>query len=234
MGHQLLLQMESLSHLSQTDKQSPCPQVRDNSDSSFAVMSQVLVNIDWRQLAHQAFEHCFQYSRYLAAAGLGLFFSGMDCDMTLWFYSRFGRSPKCLAGKVVWITGSSSGIGESLAYLLSTAGCKLVLCGTRSDRLQSVRQKCHELNKDLHDGDILILQFNMKETERMPQLVNQVIDHFGRLDILVNNAGRTQRALFERTDLDVDRDLFEVNVFGLIHLTRAVVRVSSSDLSLSS
>lgn len=152
----------------------------------------------------------------------------MDCDLTLWFYSKFGRSPKSLSGKVVWITGSSSGIGQSLAYLLAAVGCKLVLCGTRSERLQSVKTRCHQLNSGLDDRDILVLQFDMKETEKMPQLVDQVIQHFGSLDILVNNAGRTQRALFEQTDLDVDREMFEVNVFGLIRLTRAVVQVTGS------
>ncbi len=46
---------------------------------------------------------------------------------------------------------------------------------------------------------------------------------FGRLDILVNNAGRSQRGLAELTSLDVDRELFELNFFGVLSLTKAVL-----------
>jgi hypothetical protein len=47
-----------------------------------------------------------------------------------------------LKGQVVWITGSSSGIGEALAYKLSSLGCKLVLSARREDRLQKVKDRC--------------------------------------------------------------------------------------------
>ena len=51
-----------------------------------------------------------------------------DCDLTLKFYERWGTEPaKALMGKVVWITGASSGIGEELAYVLAESGAKLVL-----------------------------------------------------------------------------------------------------------
>lgn len=181
--------------------------------------------MDFLQPLLPALHLCTEYPRSLVATAFGLFFASMDCDMTLWLYSKLGKSPKHLAGRVVWITGSSSGIGEALAYIMAAAGCKLVLCGTREHKLESVKKRCHELNSDLRDGDILSLKFDMKDTERMPQIVEQVVSHFGRIDILVNNAGRTQRALFEETKLEVDRDMFEVNVFGLIHLTRSVVQV---------
>lgn len=184
--------------------------------------------MDFLQPLFSCLQSVSQYPRSLFAAAFAIFFSSMDCDLTLWFCSKFGKSPKHMAGKVVWITGSSSGIGESLAYVLSTVGCKLILCGTREQKLESVKRRCHELNASLEDRDILTLKFDMKDTERMPQLVDQVIDHFGRIDVLVNNAGRTQRALFETTELDVDRDMFEVNVFGMIRLTRAVVQVCQS------
>jgi len=148
----------------------------------------------------------------------------MDCDLTLWFYSHVGRSPASLKDKVVWITGSSSGIGESLAYLLATKGCKLVLCGTRREKLLGVKNKCHSLNEKLEDKDVLALEFDMKDTEAMPGYLDTVLRRFGKIDILVNNAGRTQRAAFEDTELEVDKEMFEVNVFGLIRLTRLVLK----------
>lgn len=167
------------------------------------------------------------YTSYvLAAASFAslLLFSKMDCDLTLWLLTKVGRSPRSLKGKVVWITGSSSGIGEGLAYFLAGVGCKLIICGTRAERLERVKEHCHSLNPALEDKDILALQFDMKEVDKMPSLVEKVLQTFGKIDILVNNAGRSQRALFEGIDMDVDREMFEVNVFGLIRLTREVVK----------
>jgi dehydrogenase/reductase SDR family protein 7 len=169
-------------------------------------------------------EYGYKYYPYFLTAGFGFFFSRMDCDMTLWYYSKLGKSPSILKDKVVWITGSSSGIGESLAYLFAGVGCKLILCGTRSERLQTVKKQCHSLNPSLQDKDVLALQFDMKDIDSMPGIFENVLKQFGKVDILVNNAGRSQRAAFEETELAVDRDMFEVNVFGLIRLTRLIVK----------
>lgn len=53
---------------------------------------------------------------------------------------------------------------------------------------------------------------------------NRVLAHFGVLDILVNNAGRSQRAVWEEIEMDVDRQMFDLNVFGVISLTRICVK----------
>lgn len=66
-----------------------------------------------------------------------------DCDLTLKFYERWGTQPaKALVGKVVWITGASSGIGEELAYVLAESGAKLVLSARREKELQRVLEHC--------------------------------------------------------------------------------------------
>ena len=66
-----------------------------------------------------------------------------DTDLTLGFCEKFGAKPSSeLRGKVIWLTGASSGIGEQLAYQLARCGCKLVLSSRRKDELERVKQKC--------------------------------------------------------------------------------------------
>ena len=66
-----------------------------------------------------------------------------DCDLVLNLYDRWGRRPEAeLRGKVVWITGASSGIGEELAYQLAGVGAKLVLSARSEGDLNKVADKC--------------------------------------------------------------------------------------------
>lgn len=67
----------------------------------------------------------------------------LDCDFILKFHEQFGAKPEeKLRGKVVWITGASSGIGENLTYELAKCGCKLVLSARRKEELERVKAKC--------------------------------------------------------------------------------------------
>lgn len=66
-----------------------------------------------------------------------------DADFTLTFYEYLGVHPTdALRGKVVWITGASSGIAERLAYELVKCGCKLVLSARRKEELERVKKNC--------------------------------------------------------------------------------------------
>uniref|UniRef100_A0A6G1SDQ7 Dehydrogenase/reductase SDR family member 7 n=1 Tax=Aceria tosichella TaxID=561515 RepID=A0A6G1SDQ7_9ACAR len=153
-------------------------------------------------------------------------FSKLDCHVYLWVLDRFFMSPAYtnhLRGQVVWITGASSGIGEYMAYEFAEVGCKLVLSGTNQARLDAVKAKCLDLDSNLTVNDILVLPFDISNYAIHKTCLQQVLTHFQRIDILVNNAGRSQRANFERIDINVDEDMFRVNVFGPINLTREVV-----------
>ena len=67
----------------------------------------------------------------------------LDCDLVLAYYGQFGKTPSSvLKGKVIWITGASSGIGEELAYQLARCGTKLVLSARRKEELEIVADKC--------------------------------------------------------------------------------------------
>lgn len=147
-----------------------------------------------------------------------------DCDALLKFKEFFGKPVGSLRGKVVWIVGASSGIGENLAYALAEGGCKLILSARRIDLLERVKTNCLSGNTELTQKDILVLPFDICDVEEHQKMFDIVLSKFGQLDILVNNAGRTQRALWEKIDLKVDKEVFDLNVFSIISLSRVVLR----------
>jgi len=148
----------------------------------------------------------------------------LDTDLIMLFYSKFGKKTSILNDKVIWLVGSSSGIGAALAIELAANGSKLVLSATRQNKLEDVKRKCLAANSKLTDADILVLPLDITDSASHQMKLDQVLVHFGRVDILVNNAGQYQMALFEETDLAVDKACFELNVFGVINMTRVVVR----------
>ncbi|CAL1528428.1 unnamed protein product [Lymnaea stagnalis] len=147
-----------------------------------------------------------------------------DANLRLIFKTHFGKRTASLAGKVVWITGASSGIGECIAYHLSEAGCKLVLSARRQDELERVKKACLKSGKcKTSEEDILVLPLDTVNYESHKNAVQQVLEYFNQIDILINNAGKGQRAAWMDVELPVDRELFEVNVLGPVSLTQAVL-----------
>ncbi|XP_074042254.1 dehydrogenase/reductase SDR family member 7 isoform X2 [Leptinotarsa decemlineata] len=144
-----------------------------------------------------------------------------DCDMQLAFYEKFGKSPDSLKGKVVLITGASSGIGEHTAYALAKSGVKLALTARRQNELLRVKRKCIEVSDGLlTESDVLVIIVDILDFWEHDDILQLTLDQFGRIDIVLNNAGRSQRALFEDIDLEVDQEMFNLNVFAVVHMTR--------------
>ncbi|MCY7351441.1 MAG: SDR family oxidoreductase [Cytophagaceae bacterium] len=125
---------------------------------------------------------------------------------------------KNLRQKTVWITGASSGIGEALAYEFARQGAKLVLSARRAGELQRVKTAT-----GLPDANVLVLPLDMTDGASLPTAVETVLRTFGAIDIVVQNAGISQRSLIHETSLDVDRQIMEVNYFGVVALTKAVL-----------
>lgn len=149
----------------------------------------------------------------------------LDCNVSLWLKIHFGHNISTLRGQVVWITGASSGIGKGLALNLARHGVRLVLSARREALLEEVKNECLTEAKGLLAAkDVLVLPMDMLKLENHNKRLFDVLNYFGKLDILVNNAGRSQRANWEDIDVQVDRDLFELDVFSVIHLTRLVVK----------
>ena len=120
--------------------------------------------------------------------------------------------------QVVWITGASSGIGEALAIEFSKEKAKIVLSARRAEVLKTVAEKCEKLG-----AECLVLPMDVTNYNALEENVNKVLQKFSKIDVLINNAGISQRGLTAETDFEVDRRIMEINYFGNIALTKAVL-----------
>ena len=124
-----------------------------------------------------------------------------------------------LAGKVVWITGASSGIGEALTYELAKKSCRLILSARRLEELERVKSSCSASSH----ANIAVLPLDLAATDSLKLTTEAAIYLFGHIDILINNGGISQRSLVKDTDLAVDRRIMEVNYFGTIAITKYLI-----------
>ncbi len=120
-----------------------------------------------------------------------------------------------LNGKVIWITGASSGIGESLAIQLAKSENKLILSARMEEELNRVKNEC---GVDL--SNIQILALDLADSEPLKAKTEAAIAFFGTIDLIIHNGGISQRSLAADTKVSVDRKIMEVNYFGTIALTK--------------
>ncbi|OMO93869.1 Short-chain dehydrogenase/reductase SDR [Corchorus olitorius] len=121
-----------------------------------------------------------------------------------------------VAGKVVLITGASSGIGEHLAYEYGRRGARLALVARRTDRLQKVAGRARELGSP----DVIVITADVSKLQDSKRFVDETVNHFGQLDHLVNNAGIGRPQTFEGTkNLSNYLPVMDINFWGSVYGT---------------
>lgn len=118
-------------------------------------------------------------------------------------------------GKTVWITGASSGIGRALAAEWAARGARLVLSGRDEARLAEV--------VDSLDTETLTLPFDVRDEAAMQDAVKKAIEWQGGVDVFVANAGISQRSEAVKTDMQVYRDIIDIDLTAQIAHTQALL-----------
>ncbi len=117
-----------------------------------------------------------------------------------------------IEGKVVVITGASSGLGEAAARLLSAAGATVVLGARRVDRLQSLAEELTD-----RGGRALVVATDVTDRAQVQRLVDSAVKRHGRVDVIINNAGLMPQSPLERLKIDEWDRMIDVNIKGVLY-----------------
>jgi len=118
--------------------------------------------------------------------------------------------------KIVWITGGSSGIGESLTYELVKQGAKVIISARREEELKRVQQQAGAAN-------VYVLPLDLEATDTFPAKVQEAIGAFARVDVMIHNGGISNRGTVKDTLPSVHRKVMEIDYFSYIELTRLLL-----------
>ncbi len=117
-----------------------------------------------------------------------------------------------IEGKIVVITGASSGLGEATARHLSELGAVVVLGARRIERIRALAQALAG-----SEGKAIALQTDVTQSEQVKKLVEAAIEKYGRIDVMINNAGLMPHSPLERLKIaDWDR-MIDVNIKGVLY-----------------
>ena len=121
------------------------------------------------------------------------------------------------SNKVAWVTGASSGIGVEMVKQLEVSGAKVILSSRNTEKLEEIRKELK------HPDKHVVLALDLEDSSNFEQLAAQVFAKYGQIDFLFNNGGLSQRSNVRETPIEVDRRIMEINYFGNIALTKAVL-----------
>ncbi len=125
-----------------------------------------------------------------------------------------------LAGKIVFVTGATAGIGEATAKGFAREGAKLLLCARRLDKLRAMEQELRDLGAE----DVHIFALDVRDNSKVEKAIGSLPDAWKRVEVLVNNAGLSRGLTKLYLDAIQDwEEMIDTNVKGLLYVTRAVV-----------
>ena len=119
--------------------------------------------------------------------------------------------------KKIWITGASSGIGRAMAIELSRLGAYLILSSRSKEKLEETQSLLQ------YPDHSEIISLDIADNQAIDQITDHVLASH-QIDMLINNAGISQRSLTMDTDMKVYQQLMKVNFFGVIHMSKIVLR----------
>jgi NADP-dependent 3-hydroxy acid dehydrogenase YdfG len=125
-----------------------------------------------------------------------------------------------VTGKVVAITGASSGIGEAAGRVLAAAGAKVILGARRADRLETI---ANDIRKS--KGEVDIQAIDVTKREDLALFVKKAQDRFGRLDVLIGNAGLMPLSPLDDLKVDEWDRMIDVNIKGVLYGIAAALPV---------
>jgi NADP-dependent 3-hydroxy acid dehydrogenase YdfG len=117
-----------------------------------------------------------------------------------------------IEGKVVVVTGASSGLGEAAVRLLADHGAKLAIGARRTDRLRALADEIESKG-----GSIFSLGVDVTERDQVRNLVERAVGTYGRIDVLVNNAGIMPLSPIDRYKTDEWDRMIDVNIKGVLY-----------------
>jgi len=117
-----------------------------------------------------------------------------------------------IEGKVVVITGASSGLGEAAARHLSAQGATVVLGARRADRIRSLADELAA-----RGGKAIAVTTDVTDRDQVKKLVDTAVQRFGRIDVMLNNAGLMPHSPLERLKVDEWERMVDVNLKGVLY-----------------
>ena len=122
---------------------------------------------------------------------------------------------KQFAGKIAFITGATSGIGQACAIAFADAGAKVVGVGRKANALREVEEKIREIG-----SEALTIEADLAHEQEAERAVQHAVGVFGGIDVLVNAAGHISTGSIENTSLQAWDDMMNVNVRAVFQLTQ--------------